>query len=496
MICSNCKKEIPEGTKFCENCGTPVNEAQAFIAEEAITLENDVSEESPVVEESAAIEPESTETNEPSDSSVDAILAETSFSHSATAVLDKENGADIYSEPQSAETVRLTGFKKKLNIPASIALCVVFGLLMTAFSAVSLAASSIRKTLVRGAVSEYVDNLYVGDIVIGDTDLANEFVDKSRLSKDSTISDVVVITIEDYEKYIIKGLFENNNVTVEDIDNIEDVDLNAFISKLDGINSLSDLDIQTIIENFEKLDKKEINAIVNEYSKEDFPELTFDIDKRRVEDLLNKSSSPAKSYISNIVKAYENYLLTGEDTKPFTESKMNAFAQDSVNYILDGMDGSYVNEISEEMAQLVTDNRALLNSYNPSSVFGVFGSILPMSFSTGMIFISLGLAVIFAAVTALITKRVDAAAITLGVSLMMAGAAALAVNALPSNFSAITGLDYTIVTNTVTDLLKNTIVEDFSVMGIRSLVLGAVVIAAVVITKIVIRTIKNKKNEE
>lgn len=509
MICSKCQHEIPDGSKFCEYCGSPVvteapagqaAEEPAFIAEEPAVTEQAPSvvtreplDNSPTSADSNTAEPENA-----SENSVDAILAETFTSHSATAVLDKnsqnpQNPESGYSGPQSAEKIERTKSVKKLNLPASVAVCVAFGLLMTAFSAASVAVSSVRKTLVRGAVSEQIEELDIGDIVIGDTDLADEIVDKRKLSDDSTISDVVKITLEDYEKYILRGMFEENSVTVADIQNIDNVDLNSLVGKIDGVNSINDLNIDVIVENLSKLDKNELNAIVNKYSKEDFPELTFEIDKRKVEDLLNKSNSPAKAYISDVVKAYENYMLTGEDTKPFTVSKLNTFAQESVGYILEGMDSSYVDEINKEMSQVVSENKAMLNSYNPSSFFGVFGSILPMSLSTVTVFVSLGLAVVFAAVAALITKRIDAAGITLGVSFIIAGGAAFAVNALPANLAQFTGLDYRIVSKTAANIVKETFVGDFTVMGIRSLVVGVVIIAGVVATKFVMRAVKNKK---
>lgn len=28
MICPNCKKELEAGAKFCDECGTPLNEAE------------------------------------------------------------------------------------------------------------------------------------------------------------------------------------------------------------------------------------------------------------------------------------------------------------------------------------------------------------------------------------------------------------------------------------------------------------------------------------
>lgn len=497
MICSSCKNEIEDGVKFCQHCGAPVifdkpaEEEPAFIAEEPAVIAEDHEVDFFKVNE------EKTEgSNE-----VDNILKDYS-SPVATAVAPEKNPEseapnteeiNEFSTPQNAETVKKSKRVKKLNIPASVAVCVAFGLLMTAFSAVSVAISSVRKTLLRGAVSEQIDDLDVGDIVVGDTDLVDGIVDKGTLSGDATISDVVRIKLEDYEKYIIKGIFEQSSVTVEDIKNIENVDLEQFVGKIDGIDSVDDLDMDALIENFSKLEKDEIDTIVNQYSKEEFPELTFEIDKRRVDDLLNKKQSPAKLYVSELVKAYENYMLTGEDTKPVTEDSLNKLAQESVSYVLDGMNNAYTEEINKEMAQVVSENKAMLNTCNPSAAFGIFGSILPMSLSTVSVFVSLGLAVVFAAVAALITKRVDAAVITLGASLTLAGGAALCANALPGSLAQLTGLDCNLISETASELVKETLVPDFTVMGLRSLFLGIGVIAVVIVAKVIMRAIRNKK---
>ncbi|MCH5204955.1 MAG: zinc ribbon domain-containing protein [Oscillospiraceae bacterium] len=532
MICPACKKEISDDVRFCEYCGTPIVSDKTSVSEPAVdessavkpdanepdAVETAVDEKAYISEEPAFIAEENTvvlqkaeniseysekpyQEAEASENNLDKIIEEALAPHSATAVQDKpdesaapsreESGG--YSEPQRAEIAESSRRVKKLNLPASIAVCVAFGILMTFFASASVALSSIRKTLVRGAVSEQIDKLNIGEIVVGDTDLANEIVDKSKLSRKSTISDVVKITLEDYEKYIIKGMFEENGVTVDDIKNMENIDLESFVGKIEGINSIGELDIEAVIENIGKFEKDEISAIVNKYSKEDFPELTFEIDKRRVEDLLSKRESPAKDYISGVVKAYENYMLTGEDTKPFTEEKLGALARESVSYILEGMNESYVEEINMEMAQVVRENKAMWNSLNPSAFFGFFGSIVPMSLSIAMIFIDLGLAVLFAAVAALVTKRINAAAITLGISLVLAGGAAIAVNAVPANLAGITGLDHQIIRETVSDLVKETFAGDFTVMGIRSLLLGVVVIGAVVAVKFIRRAVKNKK---
>lgn len=500
MICPACKKELADGVRFCEHCGAPI--VPVLIEEPA--------EEMPVAEEPAFIAEEPAfiaEETAPektaqtvSESSVDEIIEEALSPRSATAVADKakenpaaeENKSD-YSEPQKAEPIGRTKRVKKLNIPATAAVCIAFGLLITAFSALSAAVSSVRKTLVRGAVSEQIDKIDAGDVVIGDTKLADGIVDGESLAEDATISDVVIVMLENYEKYIAKGIFEQNNVTVDDIRNMENVDLNAFVEKIDGVNSVNELDIETIIENISKFDKKEISAIAERYSSAEFPELTFEIDKRRVQDLLNESGSPVKVYLCELAKAYESYLLTGNDPKPVNEESLNKLSEESVSYVLEGMDSSYINEINKEMAQVVSENKASLSSCNPSAVFGMFGSILPMSLSTASIFIALGLAVVFAVVTAAVTKRIDAAALTLGISLVITAGAAFAVNAVPANLAAITGIDSKIMSETVSALAKDTLVGDFTVMGVRFLLVGVLIIGAVIAVKLITRALRNKK---
>lgn len=501
MICPVCKKEIEEGVKFCQHCGAPVVseepvvEEQAFIAEEPAFVPE-------VTATTEAVINETVSDNEVPKSNVDEIVEEALSAHTATAVEEKAEETPVkeennsgYAEPQKAEPIANTKRRKKLNIPATVAVCIAFGILITAFSAVSAVISSARKTLVRGAISEQIDKLDIGDITVGDTQLADGILNGKTIAEDATVSDVVIVMLEDYEKQIAKGIFEKNNVTVDDLRNMENVDLEAFADKIDGINSVNELDMETIIENISKFDKKEISAIAERYSTADFPELTFEIDKRKVEDLLNESGSPMKDYLCGFVKAYEQYLLTGKDEGYVNEESLNKLSEESVGYVLSGMNSAYIDEINKEMAQVVNENKAQLNSANPSAVFGVFGNILPMSLSTVSIFVALGLAVVFAVVIGIITKRVDAAALTLGISLVITAGACFAVNLVPSNLASITGMNSKIVTVTANELVKETLAGDFTVMGVRFILVGIVIIGAVIAVKLITRAVRNKRTK-
>ena len=62
MFCSNCGKELPEGTKFCGFCGTPVKAEESVVAEEPVAqepvkTEEPVAQEPVKAEEPAAQEP-------------------------------------------------------------------------------------------------------------------------------------------------------------------------------------------------------------------------------------------------------------------------------------------------------------------------------------------------------------------------------------------------------------------------------------------------------
>ena len=498
MICKACKKEIADGVQFCRHCGARVideefddnlsiDDEPAFIAEEpAFIAEEPVNFSAADV--GANIGMTSQDFIQQDDFSDNTASQSTAI---ATEIIPESITTD-YSSAQQPDVVKKSKHRKKLNLPAAIAVCAAFGILITAFSAVSVSIASVRKTLERSAVSEQINKLYIGDIVIGDTDLANGIVENDKLSKDATISDVVKIKLDEYEKYVIRGILDSNKVTVEDIKQIDNIDLEKFVGKIDGINSVDELNIDAFIDNFNKLDKTEINTIINKYSNEEFPELTFEIDKRRVEDLLNDKQSPAKAYLSDIVKAYEVYLLTGNDTKPVTQEKLNKLSQDSVNYVLEGMNSAYTEEINKEMAQVIVENKAAWNTLNPSSVFGIFGNILPMSLSNITIIVTMALAVVFAAVTALITKRIDAPVITFGISLMLTGTAAICMNTVPANLAQITGLNCKIVSETAAEIFKETFAGDFTVFGIISLLVGVAVVIGVILAKVITRSIKNK----
>ncbi len=522
MICPNCKNEIPDGVKFCMHCGANVGSAEpvssepapaetaaeeyAFIEEEPVIVE----ESSPAADipvmntESSANSSASMENsvNAPAAdtyaNNVDQIVAEALAPRGAATAVENapempvgNTAAVDYSMPQSAMPETEKKPRKKLNIPVTVLICILFGILITAFAAVSVAVSSVRQTLKREALSAEIKDLEFGSIVVGDMEFAADFVNAGRLENDSTLSDYIKVMLEDYEKNIAQGILEANNVSISDIDSLYGVDLEAFVDKIDGVDSVDDLDIDTLIENFSKFDKEEINIIIDKYSNDDFPELTFDIDKDMVDDYLDEEGSPAREYVSEIVNAYESYLLTGDDSKPLSKDKLSAFAEESVEYILDGMDRSFINEINSEMDKVVTDNRKTIEGYNPSALFESIGVSPSLILSLITVFAALGLAVALAVVIGIISKRIDAAVITLGVSFLITGGAALVVNLL--NLSAITGLKYSVISKTATKLFSKTFAADFTSMGIRSLIVGVLLIAAVVVVKVIVRAVRNKK---
>lgn len=551
MICPNCKNEIPDGVKFCMHCGanvaspppsepvinepvpsepvtnepapeeTAADEQYAFIEEEPVIVEESApaadipamnTENTAYTENSVytAMNTQSTayngmgtenpinaQTADIYTNNVDQIVAEALAPRGAATAIENApempvgNAAVDYSMPQSAMTETEKKPRKKLNVPVTVLICILFGILITAFTAVSVAVSSVRQTLKREALSSEIKELEIGTIVVGDMEFAADYVSAGRLEKDSTLSDYIKVMIEDYEKKIARGILEANNVSIGDIDRLYGVDLEAFVDEIDGVDSVDDLDIDTLIENFSKFDKDEINIIINEYSNDDFPELTFDIDKDMVDEFLDDEGSPAKEYVSEIVKAYESCLLTGEDPEPLSKDKLSEFAEESVEYILDGMDRSFIKEINSEMDKVVTDNRKTIEGYNPSALFESVGVSPSLILSLITVFLALVLAVALAVVIGIISKRIDAAAITLGVSFLLTGGAAIAVNLL--NLSAVTGLKYSAVSKTATKLFSKTFAADLTSMGIRSLIVGVLLIAVVVVVKVIVRAIRNKK---
>ncbi len=503
MICPSCKNTVPNGAKFCENCGAPIlsendgikeqTEPESFVYEGPAVIPESNEPEKPQNPEPAQV----TDENRSVQAFAEENAADNAAKQSVTAVMDKQaeenNSAQEteYSEPQTAEVIKKPKQRKKMNVAGTVAICIVFGILITAFAAVSTAISSVRKTLVSGAISETAGDIELGNVVVGDLNLG--LTEEGVLSEDATISDLVKVMLEDYEKSIAKGLLEVNNVTVNDIKDIPGIDLDAFVRKIDGVNSVNDLNMEILTNNFSKFSDDEIRIIVEKYSNEDFPEQTFEIDKERIDSLLNDENSSVKDYLCDIIKAYEGYLITGDDTEPINENDLKALAKDSVNFVLEGKDASYIDEINMEMEEVIKENKKTLSSYNPSNALQSAGSLPQMALSVITIIAAVVLAVGLAVVIAVITKRIDAAALTLGIAFTLSGIAAFFVNLVTANLSMFTGLNYTIVSKTLSRLLSKTLAGDFTVMGVRALIIGVVFIAVFVVMNVIKKAIKNKK---
>ena len=503
MICPSCKNTVPNGAKFCENCGAPIlsendgikeqTEPESFVYEGPAVIPESNEPEKPQNPEPAQV----TDENRSVQAFAEEKAADNAAKQSVTAVMDKQaeenNSAQEteYSEPQTAEVIKKPKQRKKMNVAGTVAICIVFGILITAFAAVSTAISSVRKTLVSGAISETAGDIELGNVVVGDLNLG--LTEEGVLSEDATISDLVKVMLEDYEKSIAKGLLEVNNVTVNDIKDIPGIDLDAFVRKIDGVNSVNDLNMEILTNNFSKFSDNEIRIIVEKYSNEDFPEQTFEIDKERIDSLLNDENSSVKDYLCDIIKAYERYLITGDDTEPINENDLKALAKDSVNFVLEGKDASYIDEINMEMEEVIKENKKTLSSYNPSNALQSAGSLPQMALSVITIIAAVVLAVGLAVVIAVITKRIDAAALTLGIAFTLSGIAAFFVNLVTANLSMFTGLNYTIVSKTLSRLLSKTLAGDFTVMGVRALIIGVVFIAVFVVMNVIKKAIKNKK---
>ncbi len=508
MICPSCKNTVPDGAKFCENCGAPILSENDSIKEQ--TEPAKPVEPEPFVYDGPAVIPESNEpekaqnaeltaakNDEPARAFSEEKASDDPAKQSATAVMDKQSDESStaqetkYSEPQTAEVIKKPKQRKKMNTAGTVAICIAFGILITAFMAAATAVSSVRKTLLREAISEAAGDIELGNVVVGDLNLG--LTEEGALSEDATISELVKVMLEDYEKSVAKGLLEVNNVTVDDIKNIPGIDLDAFVRRIDGVNSVNDLNMEILTNNFSKFSDDEIKIIVEKYSNEDFPEQTFEIDKEKIDSLLNDENSSVKDYLCDIIKAYEVYLITGDDTEPINEKDLKALAKESVDFVLEGKDASYIDEINMEMEEVIKENKKTLSSYNPSNSLESARNLPQMALSIVTVIIAAVLAVGLAVVIAVITKHIDAAVLTLGIAFAVSGIAALCVNLVTANLSMFTGLDYAIVNKTLSRLLSKTLAADFTVMGVRALIIGVVLIAVFVVMNVIKKAIKNKK---
>lgn len=279
---------------------------------------------------------------------------------------------------------------------------------------------------------------------------------------------------------------------------VRDLLMNGFVStEAEDLNPLN-LNASDIITDPAALEKAladsgiaevEIGEIGENETLGDLIERTFvkyGVTEDEAEQFLEKSA--LMPYLAEVVSAYENFLLTGEDVKPVTDKKLKETALNCMDYASKELGFKFRPDSEQRLDDFLKKNKDEIRALNPSEALGVGGSYVRYAFSVPVIVGLSVLAVVMAALAGLITRRADAAFVSFGIPAFISGAVFLYVGLFPRVVLANAG---------ILSIAAGTDIEQYAAVFIRlgasELVLGVVFIAVFAACRVIASKIAKRK---
>lgn len=192
-------------------------------------------------------------------------------------------------------------------------------------------------------------------------------------------------------------------------------------------------------------------------------------------------------YVSEVVKSYENYLLTGEDENVVKEKKLKAVILDCIDYSRSELGIKFADDTEAQIDKALKENKDIIRSANPTNALGAGGKYIRYIFFMPVLIAASVITIAAAALAGVITKRADAALITLGVPTVLFGGVFLFTGLFPRVI-----LSWAKVPNALFGDTIEEIGAVFTKIGLAEFVTGIVLIAAFVLCKIVAKKMADK----
>lgn len=211
----------------------------------------------------------------------------------------------------------------------------------------------------------------------------------------------------------------------------------------------------------------------------------------KAEELIGKNTK-LMSYLGKVVSSYETYLMTGEDAKAINEKDIKETVLSCMDYAARELGFKFRPDYDQRLDAFLKANKDNIRAANPSEALGVGGSYIHYAFSLPVVIVVTLLAVLFAALAGIITRRADAAFITLGIPSLMCGVYFLYVGLFPKLVLASAGIPTIAIGNGV-----ETMGKVFVNIGLAETIIGVLAVAAFVIYRVVAakRVAKNEYQE-
>ncbi len=200
----------------------------------------------------------------------------------------------------------------------------------------------------------------------------------------------------------------------------------------------------------------------------------------KAEQLLAKENTKLNSYIKKIISAYEVYLLTGEDVKAVNARDIKETVLSCMNYAAGELGFKFRPDYEQRIDTMLRANKDAIRAANPTEALGVGGSYIRYIFSYPVLAVSVILALLFAVLAGVITRRADVSFITLGIPMLICGLLFLYVGLFPRVVISRMGITSAAVAD-VTNLFNGV----FTQIGLAETVIGVLAIAVFVVWRVI-----------
>lgn len=257
---------------------------------------------------------------------------------------------------------------------------------------------------------------------------------------DCTIGDVLT------EESVIEYM-ESINLDTSGID--EDMTLGDFIVYISNIDKLTTSDVEKIIED-----------------------------------------STIMKYAGDVIGAYEDYIVSGEDSNPISVSKLMKVIEKSGKVIEDNS-GYPVNDMLDGIRKTLEEHSSELKKAAPAKLTGDIGDITSKALSPVTIIISAALALICIALVFITTRSVPAMLISGGVSCLLNGVLLTVSSLSLDSIIAAAGFKYRSLRKVVVGI-ASPFTDELLTFGIYVGIFGLLLTVAFVVVKIVSSKLRNK----
>ncbi len=215
-----------------------------------------------------------------------------------------------------------------------------------------------------------------------------------------------------------------------------------------------------------------------------------DIKTKDVEKLI--AASGLTRAIADVVAAYEEHLVTGEDVTCLSVSKIVKIIERFYEEFDDRTDANYTIDL-DMIENTIKDNDDILKDIAPQKTIPGVSKYTSLAFSPVTIILLAVFTVLFAVLVAVTSKSIPAAFVTTGVCSMLIGVAFIVSTFLDKTFLKLIGLEYDVINTFVKELLDEALFSDIFRYGIIIAVAGVVLVVIGVVISVTASAVARKK---